>query len=90
MLDVILSRNKCLDSLKYNFIKEGNMTNLKEYGIKKTLSGYATYANVQDGVFLMPISWASFNFKSKVEALKTINEIAKKHNWNINLRKNLI
>ena len=59
------------------------MTNLKEYGIKKTLSGYATYANVQDGKFLMPISWASFNFKSKVEALKTINEIAKKYNWNI-------
>jgi len=26
VLDVILNRNKCLDSLKYNFIKEGNMT----------------------------------------------------------------
>ena len=53
----------------------------KEYGVKKTWDGYRTYANVQDGKFLMPINWASALFKTKLEATAYINKLAKEWNW---------
>ena len=45
MLDVILSLNKCLDSLKYNFIKEGNMTiyKLNNFGFDLLIDYYQNF-----------------------------------------------
>ena len=53
----------------------------KEYGVNKTWDGYRTYANVQDGKYLMPINWASALFKTKKEANDYINKLAKENNW---------
>jgi hypothetical protein len=53
----------------------------KEHGVKKTWDGYRTYANVQDGKYLMPINWASALFKTKKEANDFINKLAKENNW---------
>jgi hypothetical protein len=55
--------------------------NAKEYGVKKTWDGYRTYANVQDGKFLMPINWANELFKTKQEATSYIDKLAKEWNW---------
>ena len=53
----------------------------KEYGVKKTWDGYRTYANVQDGKYLMPINWASALFKTKQESKAYIKKLAKEWNW---------
>jgi hypothetical protein len=53
----------------------------KEYGVKKTWDGYRTYANVQDGKYLMPINWASVLFKTKKKAKEYISKLAKENNW---------
>jgi hypothetical protein len=53
----------------------------KEHGVKKTWDGYRTYANVQDGKYLMPINCASALFKTKKEANDYINKLAKENNW---------
>lgn len=53
----------------------------KEHGVKKTWDGYRTYANVQDGKYLMPINWASALFKTKKEAKEYISKLAKENNW---------
>ena len=66
------------------------MINAQEYGVKKTWNGYRTYANVQDGKFLMPINWASELFKSKTKASIFIKNLAKEWNWNVEFRKDLI
>jgi hypothetical protein len=66
------------------------MINAQEYGVKKTWDGYRTYANVQDGKFLMPINWASELFKSKTKASIFIKNLAKEWNWNVEFRKDLI
>jgi hypothetical protein len=66
------------------------MINAQEYGVKKTWDGYRTYANVQDGKFLMPINWASKLFKSKTKASIFIKNLAKEWNWNVEFRKDLI
>ena len=66
------------------------MINAQEYGVKKTWDGYRTYANVQDGKFLIPINWASELFKSKTKASIFIKNLAKKWNWNVEFRKDLI
>lgn len=54
---------------------------VKEHGVKKTWDGYRTYANVQDGKYLMPINWASALFKTKKEAKEYISKLAKENNW---------
>ena len=53
----------------------------KEHGVKKTWDGNRTYANVQDGKYLMPLNWASALFKTKKEANDYINKLAKENNW---------
>ena len=53
----------------------------KEHGVKKTWDGYRTYANVQDGKYLIPINWANGLFKTKKEANDYINNLAKENNW---------
>ena len=53
----------------------------KEHGVKKTWDGYRTYANVQDGKYLIPINWANGLFKTKKEANDYINKLAKENNW---------
>ncbi len=59
----------------------GDNMQAKEYGVKKTWDGYRTYANVQDGKYLMPINWANGLFKTKQEAQAYINKLAKEWNW---------
>jgi len=45
--------------------------NIKEYGVKKTCDGYwETFANVQDGKYLTPITWLREQFKNKSNAIK--------------------
>ena len=53
----------------------------EDYGVKKSWDGYRTYANVQDGKYLMPINWANGLFKTKKEANDFINKLAKENNW---------
>ena len=60
---------------------QGDNMQAKEYGVKKTWDGYRTYANVQDGKFLMPINWANGLFKTKQEAKAYIEKLAKEWNW---------
>jgi hypothetical protein len=59
----------------------GDNMQAKEYGVKKTWDGYRTYANVQDGKYLIPINWASSLFKTKQEAKAYIEKLAKEWNW---------
>ena len=54
---------------------------VKEHGVKKTWDGYRTYANVQDGKYLIPINWASSLFKTKKEAKEYISKLSKENNW---------
>jgi hypothetical protein len=54
---------------------------VKEYGVKKSWDGYRTYANVQDGKYLMPINWANELFKTKQQAKTFIEDLAKKNGW---------
>jgi len=62
-------------------INQGDSMQAKEYGVKKTWDGYRTYANVQDGKYLMPINWTNGLFKTKQEATAYINKLAKEWNW---------
>jgi hypothetical protein len=59
----------------------GDNMQAKEYGVKKTWDGWRTYANVQDGKYLMPINWANELFKTKQEAKAHIEKLAKEWNW---------
>jgi hypothetical protein len=59
----------------------GDNMQAKEYGVKKTWDGYRTYANVQDGKYLMPINWANGLFKTKQEAKAYIDKLANENNW---------
>jgi hypothetical protein len=59
----------------------GDNMQVKEYGVKKTWDGWRTYANVQDGKYLMPINWANELFKTKQEAKAHIEKLAKEWNW---------
>jgi hypothetical protein len=62
-------------------INQGDSMQAKEYGVKKTWDGYRTYANVQDGKYLMPINWANELFKTKQKAKAHIEKLAKEWNW---------
>ena len=45
---------------------------IKEFGVRKTWDGYwETFANVQDGKYLTPITWLREQFKSKSKAINT-------------------
>jgi hypothetical protein len=49
------------------------MMDIKEYGVEKTWDKkWQTFAYVEDGKYLIPITWLNGKFKSKSKALKWI------------------
>jgi hypothetical protein len=60
-----------------------NILNCKDYGVKKSLDGWRTYAYVSDGtqMGLMPITWANELFKNKKQAKDFIEDLATKNGW---------
>jgi hypothetical protein len=72
-------------SINYKKIKGEsvmNFLNVKEYGVKKTWDNqWETFAHTPDGKYLMPITWAREVYKTKKEAKRQIEKLAKKWNW---------
>ena len=61
-----------------------NFLNVKEYGVKKTWDNqWETFAHTPDGKYLMPITWAREVYKTKKEAKRQIEKLAKKWNWKL-------
>ena len=59
-----------------------NFLNVKEYGVKKTWDNqWETFAHAPDGKYLIPITWAREVYKTKKEAKRQIEKLAKKWNW---------
>ena len=47
------------------------MLDIKEFGVKKTWDKrWQTFAYVEDGKYLIPITWLNSTFKSKSKAIK--------------------
>ena len=53
--------------------------NIREYGVKKSWDNkWQTFANAQDGKYLMPITWLRYTSKHKTNAQEWLRKELKK------------